>query len=234
MVWSVVWKAVDKNDGFHAGAYERSASKRHGQVVFRHAYRSAPYELDSRSCGHLRERIPDVLWRTRGRCHRIHKLARLHRPRHARLGPLGRQILEVVVPQYELLSRWSLYHGRYSRRLAVNCSCMKIPSITPELGFYYHYKHDPHGPINNYAYEVLGVGCHTEDTCRPEDANMVVYRPLYASSVYDAGKFFTLRPLAMFMESVTKDGATFPRFRKITDPVILQELTATRDAMYNG
>jgi hypothetical protein len=110
---------------------------------------------------------------------------------------------------------------------------MKIPSVVPEKGFYYHYKHDQNGPVNNYAYEVVGVGCHTEDDCRPEDANMVVYRPLYESSVYKAGKFFDLRPLSMFMENVTKNGQIIPRFQKITEPEIIEKLKAIKDEMYN-
>ncbi len=59
---------------------------------------------------------------------------------------------------------------------------MKTLENMPERGFYYHYKHDPDGEVNNYAYEVVGVGCHTEDDCRPIDINMVVYRPLYESA----------------------------------------------------
>jgi hypothetical protein len=109
---------------------------------------------------------------------------------------------------------------------------MKIPTTIPEKGFYYHYKHDPAGSVNNYAYEIMGVGCHTEDDCRPEDENMVVYRPLYESSVYRAGKFFDLRPLNMFMESITKNGATAPRFQKIADASVIAELAAIRDQMY--
>lgn len=109
---------------------------------------------------------------------------------------------------------------------------MKIPSKVPENGFYYHYKHDPHGPVNNYAYEVVGVGCHTEDDCRPEDANMVVYRPLYESSVYTAGKLFDLRPLEMWMGDVIKDGESTPRFQEITDPTTTEELSVIRDKMY--
>lgn len=110
---------------------------------------------------------------------------------------------------------------------------LKIPEKTPELGFYYHYKHVPGGPVNNYAYEVMGVGFHTEENCRPEDTVMVAYRPLYAeASVYKAGKAFDLRPLEMFMESVTKDGKTFPRFTKITDDVVLRELEECKIEMY--
>jgi hypothetical protein len=83
---------------------------------------------------------------------------------------------------------------------------MKIPAKIPDLGFYYHYKHDPHESFNNFAYEVMGVGIHTEDDCRLEDANMVVYRPLYDDAPgYQAGKSFYLRPLDMFMETVVKN-----------------------------
>ena len=109
---------------------------------------------------------------------------------------------------------------------------IKISEKAPEKGFYYHYKHDPNGLLNNYAYEVMGVGHHTEDDCRPEDANMVVYRPLYEASVYKAGKMFDLRPLEMFMQNVTKDDKTFPRFRKITDPVVIDQLKMIRTQMY--
>ena len=110
---------------------------------------------------------------------------------------------------------------------------MKIPTRVPESGFYYHYKHDEKGSVNNYAYEVIGVGCHTEDDCRPEDANMVVYRPLYESSVYKAGKLFDLRPLDMWMGNVTKDDQTFPRFQKITDLAVIAELEIIKNQMYS-
>lgn len=110
---------------------------------------------------------------------------------------------------------------------------MKIPAEVPEKGFYYHYKHDPNGPVNNYAYEMMGVGCHTEDDCRPKDANMVVYRPIYESAfVYKAGKLFDIRPLDMFVGKVTKDGQTLPRFQKITYKVVIAQLKALRDKMY--
>jgi hypothetical protein len=112
---------------------------------------------------------------------------------------------------------------------------MKIPSSVPERGFYYHYKHDPAKPLNNYAYEVVGVGCHTEDDCRPEDANMVVYRPLYEDAeVYKAGKLFDLRPLDMWMGNVTKDDTTFPRFSRITDPTLIATLEVVKLKMYGA
>jgi len=109
---------------------------------------------------------------------------------------------------------------------------LTIPDRVPEKGFYYHYKHDPAGPVNNYAYQVLGVGHHTEDDCRPEDTNMVVYRPLYESSVYKAGKLFDLRPLEMFLSDASKDGKTFPRFQKITDEAVIAQLKSMLKEMY--
>ena len=73
------------------------------------------------------------------------------------------------------------------------------PEQCPEPGYYYHYKHDPNGPLNNYAYYIYGVGHHTEDDCRPEDAFMQVYRSLYETAyAYRNGGMFDLRPLYMF------------------------------------
>ena len=40
------------------------------------------------------------------------------------------------------------------------------PDQRPEPGYYYHFKHDPDGPLNNYAYYIYGAGHHTEDDCR--------------------------------------------------------------------
>ena len=63
-------------------------------------------------------------------------------------------------------------------------------------GTYRHYKGND--------YEVVGVATHSE-THEP----MVVYRPLYGE------RALWVRPLAMFMEDVTVDGKTVPRFAKI-------------------
>ena len=110
---------------------------------------------------------------------------------------------------------------------------MKIPDKVPEQGFYYHYKHDELGEVNNYAYEFLGAGCHTEEDCRPEDVNMAVYRPLYEDAfVYKAGRLFDLRPLTMWMGEVIKNGNTFHRFKKITDPTIISELEHIKNKLY--
>ncbi|MDO8623902.1 MAG: DUF1653 domain-containing protein [bacterium] len=108
-------------------------------------------------------------------------------------------------------------------------SYVKAPEKIPEKGFYYHYKHDPNGPVNNYAYEVMGVGHHTEE----ENIYFVIYRPLYEEAfVYKNGKMFDARPLAMFMEEVEKDGKRIPRFSKITESELIANLAAIRDKMY--
>ena len=78
----------------------------------------------------------------------------------------------------------------------------------------------------------MGVGCHTEENCRPEDAYVVVYRPLYPSSVYVNGKMFDVRPLGMFTETVERDGVERPRFTPVTDPAAVAELSTVRDGMY--
>lgn len=86
------------------------------------------------------------------------------------------------------------------------------PEQCPEPGYYYHYKHDPNGPLNNYAYYIYGVGHHTEDDCRPEDAFMQVYRPLYETAyAYRNGGMFDLRSLYMFYKPAIVNGVEVPR-----------------------
>jgi hypothetical protein len=68
--------------------------------------------------------------------------------------------------------------------------------VTVEPGRYRHFK--------GGEYEVLAVATHSE-TREP----LVVYRPLYG----DGG--WWVRPLAMFVETVTHDGRPVPRFRRV-------------------
>jgi len=119
---------------------------------------------------------------------------------------------------------------------------LEIPkrSEIPDPGFYYHYKHDPAVGINHYAYEVLGIGFHTEDNCRVEDKVMVNYRPLYkGAAVYRASlglgvPCHDFRPLHMFMDkNVKKDGKVYPhRFMRITDPDTILKLELIREELY--
>jgi len=111
---------------------------------------------------------------------------------------------------------------------------IKLPSKVPSLGFYYHYKHDSNGSVENYAYEFLGVGFHTEE----DGVCFVNYRPLYKEAgVYQASVTLGVpctdeRPLEMWMGDVEKEGKMVPRFRKITDPEIIAQLEKIRDEMY--
>ena len=110
----------------------------------------------------------------------------------------------------------------------------KLPENIPNKGFYYHYKHDPKGSVNNYSYEVLGVGHHTEDDCREMDEFMVVYRPLYVeATVYKMGKLFDIRPLSMFLEKVNINSIEMERFQRITDPKIIEQLKEIKKQLYD-
>ena len=97
---------------------------------------------------------------------------------------------------------------------------------TPEPGFYYHYKHDPNGSINNFSYEFVSVGTHTET-----HEKFVIYRSLYHTET-QGGSNYWLRPLEIFLEQVTKEGKTFPRFSQIIDSNVIEQLQKIRDEMY--
>jgi hypothetical protein len=111
---------------------------------------------------------------------------------------------------------------------------IKLPAKVPEKGFYYHYKHDPAGLVENYAYEFLGIGFHSEE----DGVCFVNYRPLYESAgVYKATLTLGVvctdeRPLEMWMGDVEKDGKIFKRFQKVTDPEIIAKLEKVRGEMY--
>jgi hypothetical protein len=107
------------------------------------------------------------------------------------------------------------------------------PENLPQPGFYYHFKHDPDGAVNNYAYYIYGVGHHTEDDSRVEVAFMQVYRPLYERAyAYRHGGLFDLRPLHMFYKPATWKGKEVPRFTRILDPAVLEQLEAIKARMY--
>jgi hypothetical protein len=56
-------------------------------------------------------------------------------------------------------------------------------------------------------YEVVGVARHSESL-----DEYVIYKPLYEST-----SEYWIRPLAMFLETVERDGKTFPRFAYVGD-----------------
>ena len=107
------------------------------------------------------------------------------------------------------------------------------PKELPQPGYYYHFKHDPNGKVNNYAYYIYGVGHHTEADCREADVFMQVYRPLYEESyAYRNGGLYDLRPLHMFYDPAERDGRQVPRFTRITDPAVVAQLSTIKSRMY--
>lgn len=83
--------------------------------------------------------------------------------------------------------------GHNSRSAAPGALVKKVPA-----GRYRHYK--------GRDYEVIGVAQHSET-----EEDFVVYRRLYG----DFG--LSVRPLAMFVESVEVGGETVPRFSLIEE-----------------
>ena len=71
-----------------------------------------------------------------------------------------------------------------------------LPGLPP--GRYRHYK--------GGEYEVIGVARHSETL-----APLVVYRPLYNQTG------LWVRPLPMFVETITHDGRLQPRFARLQD-----------------
>jgi len=68
--------------------------------------------------------------------------------------------------------------------------------MEPENGKYQHYK-------GNY-YQVIGIAKHSESL-----EELVVYKALYGDNQ------LWVRPRQMFLEQVTWDGKTQPRFRRV-------------------
>lgn len=68
----------------------------------------------------------------------------------------------------------------------------------PRPGRYRHFKGN--------EYQVIGTATHSES-----GETLVVYRPLYGE-----GDLW-VRPLAMFLETVERDGVSQPRFRFVGD-----------------
>jgi hypothetical protein len=96
----------------------------------------------------------------------------------------------------------------------------------PENGFYYHYKHDNSKGVGHHAYEVMGIGIHSEDkSC------FVIYRPLY--EIEDLAQPISfVRPIALFTDNVIVNDQTLPHFIKITDPELVAKLEEIKERMY--
>ncbi len=76
----------------------------------------------------------------------------------------------------------------------------------PKPGKYVHFKHP------DRVYEVLGIGRHSES-----GEEFVIYRPLGGDTPTE--RAFWIRPAAMFLETVERDGYHGPRFRAVGSDV---------------
>ncbi len=70
-----------------------------------------------------------------------------------------------------------------------------------KLGKYRHYKGN--------LYQVIALG-----KLEATGEEMVIYKPLYESEALGEASYW-IRPKTQFLEEVTKDGQTFPRFQFI-------------------
>ncbi len=117
----------------------------------------------------------------------------------------------------------------------MNDELERLIESAPRSGFYYHYKHDPEGAVNNYAYEVVGLGHYTEEDLPEDDRVQMEYRPLYPEAfVYRHGKLNDHRPLRMWLGSIEKEGKIIARFARINDPDVIQKLEAIRHELYGS
>ena len=91
---------------------------------------------------------------------------------------------------------------------------MKNSSEIMAGDFYYHYKHDTVGAVNNFAYVVIGTALETE-----LENFLIIYKPLYPNEQ----KLFA-RPIELFTGTVTVDNVEIQRFSKITDQSIINQL----------
>lgn len=97
---------------------------------------------------------------------------------------------------------------------------MKNSSEITAGSFYYHYKHDAKGEINNFAYEIIGTAMHTET-----ENFFVIYKPLYPNEQ----KLFA-RPIELFTDVVIVEDKEIPHFTLITDIEVIESLQRFSEA----
>ncbi len=87
-----------------------------------------------------------------------------------------------------------------------------------QKGYYYHFKHNPKGPVNNYAYKVIGISKHIET-----EEMLVIYKPLYKNDWLGEAEVFA-RSIDMFMDNISKPEYSGPRFKLIENLEIISKL----------
>lgn len=85
--------------------------------------------------------------------------------------------------------------------------------------YYYHFKHDPSVSINNYAYELIGLGKNADT-----DEEFVIYKPLYRNDHIGKCDFY-IRSKNNFFETIIRKGKKIKRFKKISDKKVIAQLS---------
>ena len=100
--------------------------------------------------------------------------------------------------------------------------------IDTKVRFYRHFKYDPSNAQmpNNYTYEVLGIGNHTET-----NEKFVTYRPLY-NNPHMKGINFIHRPYDMFFGTVQRSTYSGNRFNEIKDQKTIEQLIEVSKSKY--
>lgn len=100
--------------------------------------------------------------------------------------------------------------------------------MKPQIGeYYYHFKHDP-SDIYDHAYVIDGFGFDAE-----KDYEVLFYRPLYEVDILKGSdmKVF-VRSVENFTEMMTREGKTFQRFSKVTEPEIISKLELKKKELF--
>lgn len=105
-------------------------------------------------------------------------------------------------------------------------------SVTlPVPGFYYHAYHDPHGEVNNSAYEVVGVAID-----RDTNELSVSYRALYPCEEHARGIMLFHQSLDKWNSPVLlkgeSGGVMVPRFTHIKNPFTIYTLRKIRNKIH--
>lgn len=100
--------------------------------------------------------------------------------------------------------------------------------MKPQIGeYYYHFKHDD-SDVCDHAYVIQGFGFDAEKDCE-----VLFYKPLYEVDILKGSDMDVfVRSVENFTEVMNRDGKTFPRFSKITDPEIISKLESKKKELY--
>lgn len=99
--------------------------------------------------------------------------------------------------------------------------------MEPKIGkYYYHYKHDDND-VCDHAYFIDDLAYDLEN-----DREVLLYKPLYELVIDGIEVKNGVRSIVNFTDMVTREGKTFARFSKVTDPEIISKLESKKKELY--